>query len=316
MTSEVTEGLVRHPHGPHLPARGAAGRRTPRASSSGCSGCGSSRTAGRRGSAPLMEVLIGLAVAILLFVVGLRIRAGTITIADFTGLLTGLGVIAGPARRLGGNFATVQQGAAALDRVFMLFDAENTIVDGPDAIERALGQDPLRGRALRLSRRPRRARGRHARDRARPARRLRRPLRAPASRRSSTCCRGSTTRPAGRILLDGHDLRSLTLASLRDQIAVVSQESVLLSGHRRAQHRLRPPRRDAAPRSRRPPAPPPPTASSARCRRATTPRSCRPPASSPAASASGCRSPAPSCATRRSCCSTSRPRRSTPRARR
>ena len=83
--------------------------------------------------APMMEVLIGLAVAILLFVVGLRIEAGTTTIADFTGLLTGLGVIAGPARRLGGNFATVQQGAAALDRVFMLFDAENTIVDGPDA---------------------------------------------------------------------------------------------------------------------------------------------------------------------------------------
>ena len=35
---------------------------------------------------------------------------------------------------------------------------------------------------------------------------------------------------AGRILLDGRDLRSLTLASLRDQIAVVGQELVLLSG--------------------------------------------------------------------------------------
>ena len=49
-------------------------------------------------------------------------------------------MIAGPARRLGGNFATVQQGAAALDRVFMLFDAENTILDGPDTLTRALGQ--------------------------------------------------------------------------------------------------------------------------------------------------------------------------------
>ncbi|HVL21011.1 MAG TPA: ATP-binding cassette domain-containing protein, partial [Amaricoccus sp.] len=35
---------------------------------------------------------------------------------------------------------------------------------------------------------------------------------------------------SGRIRLDGHDIRSLTLASLRDQIAVVSQESVLLTG--------------------------------------------------------------------------------------
>ena len=91
-----------------------------------------------------MEVLVGIAVAILLFVVGLRIEAGTITIADFTGLLTGLGVIAGPARRLGGNFASVQQGAAGLDRVFMLFDAENTILDGPETLARSLGQSASR----------------------------------------------------------------------------------------------------------------------------------------------------------------------------
>ena len=58
---------------------------------------------------------------------------------------------------------------------------------------------------------------------------------------------------AGRILLDGHDLRSLTLASLRDQIAVVSQESVLLIGHgRRATSASAAPTRPA-PRSRRPP---------------------------------------------------------------
>jgi subfamily B ATP-binding cassette protein MsbA len=34
----------------------------------------------------------------------------------------------------------------------------------------------------------------------------------------------------GRILLDGTDIRELTLASLRDQIPVVSQDSVLLTG--------------------------------------------------------------------------------------
>ena len=90
--------------------------------------------------APLMEVLIGIAIAILLFVVGLRMQAGTITIADFTALLTGLGVIAGPARRLGGSVASVQQGGAALDRVFALFDVENTIRDGPERIDRVLGQ--------------------------------------------------------------------------------------------------------------------------------------------------------------------------------
>lgn len=178
--------------------------------------------------APLMEVLVGIAVAILLFVVGLRIRAGTITIADFTGLLTGLGVIAGPARRLGGNFASVQQGAAALDRVFMLFDAKNTILDGPEVMGRALGQVrfedvnfaypdghvALDGVTLAIE----------------PGMRVAFVGRSGAGKSTVFNLLPRLYDPTGgRILLDGRDIRTLTLASLRDQIAVVSQESVLLS---------------------------------------------------------------------------------------
>jgi subfamily B ATP-binding cassette protein MsbA len=179
--------------------------------------------------APLMEILIGIAIAILLFVVGLRIRAGTITIADFTALLTGLGVIAGPARRLGGSFATVQQGRAALDRVFGLFDVENTIRDGPEVIDRALGQirfedvsfaypdghAALEGVTLVIE----------------PGQRVAFVGRSGAGKSTLFNLLPRLYDPtSGRILLDGHDLRELTLASLRDQIAVVGQESVLLSG--------------------------------------------------------------------------------------
>jgi ATP-binding cassette, subfamily B, bacterial MsbA len=179
--------------------------------------------------APMMEVLVGFAVAILLFVVGLRIRAGTITIADFTGLLTGLGVIAGPARRLGGNFATVQQGGAALDRVFMLFDAENTILDGPDVLARALGQIrfehvgfaypdghlALEDFSLAIE----------------PGQRVAFVGRSGAGKSTVFNLLPRLYDPtSGRVLIDGHDIRSLTLASLRDQVAVVGQDSVLLSG--------------------------------------------------------------------------------------
>ena len=265
--------------------------------------------------APMMEVLVGIAVAILLFVVGLRIRAGTITIADFTGLLTGLGVIAGPARRLGGNFATVQQGAAALDRVFMLFDAENTIVDGPETLDRALGQIRFEdvhfaypdGHVALEDVRPR--------DRARAARRLRRPLR----RRQVDGLQpaAAALRPDRRAHPDRrprHPLADAGVAARPDRGGEPGVGAALR--HRRAEHRLRPPQRHPRrDRGRRP----------RRRRRRLHPRAAaglrhpgrrRPPASSPAASASACRSPAPSCATRRSCCSTSRPRRSTPRARR
>jgi subfamily B ATP-binding cassette protein MsbA len=179
--------------------------------------------------APMMEILVGLAVALLLFVVGLRIRAGTISIADFTALLTGLGVIAGPARRLGGNFATVQQGVAALDRVFMLFDAENTIVDGPDRIARAIGQ--IRFEAVDFAYPDGHVALEEVSLTIEPGQRVAFVGRSGAGKSTLFNLLPRLYDPTGgRILLDGHDLRSLTLASLREQIAVVSQESVLLSG--------------------------------------------------------------------------------------
>ena len=178
--------------------------------------------------APLMEVLIGLAVAVLLFVVAVRMRNGTTTIADFTGLLTGLGVISGPARRLGGNFATAQQGAAALDRVFMLFDAENTIVDGPEVLKPAIGQIRFEGVDFAYPD------GHVALEdfdlEIGPGMRVAFVGRSGAGKSTVFNLLPRLYDPtAGRILVDGQDIRSLTLASLRDQIAVVSQESVLLT---------------------------------------------------------------------------------------
>ena len=176
-----------------------------------------------------MEVLVGLAVALLLFVVGLRIRAGTITIADFTALLTGLGVIAAPARRLGGNFATVQQGVAALDRLFLLFDAENTITDGPDHLDRAIGQ--IRFEAVDFAYPDGHVALQGFTLAVEPGQRVAFVGRSGAGKSTVFNLLPRLYDPTGgRILLDGHDLRSLTLASLRDQIAVVSQEFVLLSG--------------------------------------------------------------------------------------
>ncbi len=179
--------------------------------------------------APLMEILVGLAVAVLLFVVGVRMQAGTTTVADFTGLLTGLGVISGPARRLGGNFATVQQGAAALDRVFMLFDAENTIVDGPDTLTRAIGQ--IRFIDVHFAYPDGHIALEDVNFTVEPGQRVAFVGRSGAGKSTVFNLLPRLYDPtAGRILLDGHEIRSLTLASLRDQIAVVSQDSVLLTG--------------------------------------------------------------------------------------
>jgi subfamily B ATP-binding cassette protein MsbA len=110
----------------------------------------------------------------------------------------------------------------------MLFDVENTILDGPETLPRALGQIrfedvhfaypdghvALEGFDLAIA----------------PGQRVAFVGRSGAGKSTVFNLLPRLYDPtAGRILLDGHDIRTLTLASLRDQIAVVSQDSILLS---------------------------------------------------------------------------------------
>jgi ATP-binding cassette, subfamily B, bacterial MsbA len=178
---------------------------------------------------PLLEMLVGMAIALLLVVVGWRMAQGTMTLADFTGLLTGLGVASGPARKLGGLYAQAQQGQAALDRVFLLFDVENTITDGPNRIGRVHGHIQFDGVGFAYPN------GFVALEDV--------TLEVPAGTKAAFVGRSGAGKStvfnllprlydptAGRILIDGADIRQATLASLRENIAVVSQDSILLTG--------------------------------------------------------------------------------------
>ncbi|MEM8570075.1 MAG: ABC transporter ATP-binding protein [Pseudomonadota bacterium] len=178
--------------------------------------------------APLMEVCIGLAVAVLLVVVAQRVMAGTTTIADFTGLLTGFGVISGPVRRIGGSYANLMQGRAALDRIYALFDAENYVAGGPREVQHVHGSVHFEDVSFAYPD------GHVALENV--------TLTIPQGKKTAFVGRsgaGKTTvfnllprlydPLSGSISIDGIDLRDFTLASLRDKIAVVSQETVLLS---------------------------------------------------------------------------------------
>ncbi len=178
---------------------------------------------------PLMEVLLGLAVALLLVLVARRINAGTMSIADFTGLLTGLGIVTGPARRIGGTYAVVMQGRAALDRVFMLYDVKNTILDGPRHVERVEGA--IRYEQVSFAYPDGHVALREVDLDIAPGRRVAFVGRSGAGKSTVFNLLPRLYDPTeGRILIDGMDIREMTLASLRDQIAVVSQDSVLLTG--------------------------------------------------------------------------------------
>ena len=97
---------------------------------------------------------------------------------------------------------------------------------------------------------------------------------------------------AGRILLDGVDLRDYRVADLRNQFAIVLQEPVLFSTSIAENIAYARPGATARRRSWRRPRRRTPTTSSSACRRATTPRSANAACGSRAASASASRSPA------------------------
>ena len=184
---------------------------------------------------PLVEILSGSAVAALLFAVSWGIARGTITVADFMGLLTGVGVLSQPARSLGSTFAAAAQGRVALDRIFPILDARNEIVDKADAktIEGAKGLVQFEGVEFVYP------------NGFAALRKL--TLDVPAGSKVALVGRSGAGKStvfnliprlfdptSGRVLIDGVDIRDISIKSLRRQIAVVSQDAVMLSGTVRA----------------------------------------------------------------------------------
>ena len=99
----------------------------------------------------------------------------------------------------------------------------------PSRCPATAGRDRLRAGQLRL-RRPAPGPARHrSRDLAEPDRRFRRRNRRGQEHACSVWCRASTIRAPARVTLDGRDLREITKKSLRAQIAIVLQDTLLFS---------------------------------------------------------------------------------------
>ncbi|NOR61275.1 MAG: ATP-binding cassette domain-containing protein [Rhodobacteraceae bacterium] len=181
--------------------------------------------------APIMETLSGAAIAALLVVVAWRLSNGTTTLANFMALMAGFGVISQPARNLGKTFAMAKQGEAALDRIFEILDLQSTIKDPAKPTALTKGKGTLSFQSVGFSY-PDGKVALHDIS-----------LDVPAGAMVAFVGRSGAGKSTifnllprlfdvseGRIMLDGIDIRDLTQADLRSQIALVSQESVLLSG--------------------------------------------------------------------------------------
>jgi subfamily B ATP-binding cassette protein MsbA len=181
---------------------------------------------------PLMEILGAVAIGLLLLLVALRMQVGAIDLAGFIGLLTALGVATNPARKLGGAYASALQGIAALERVYELFDTPNKIKDGSfnfEKKEKALGNLNFSNVDFLY---PDGYQALHNIN-----------LNIEAGKSYAFVGRSGAGKSTifnllprlfdsskGTISLDGRSLLDYKISSLRDQISVVSQDSILLSG--------------------------------------------------------------------------------------
>ncbi len=177
---------------------------------------------------PLLEVLGGAAVAAVMGFAGWRAAVGDSTVGNFTGFVAALLLAAQPLRSLGSLNAALQEGLAGLVRVFSVVDEPPAVAERPNAPALPGGPGQVRFEAVRFAYPDGRLGLRGLSFVAEPG--LTVALVGPSGAGKSTALAliprlHDTT--GGRILLDGADIRTVSLDSLRDAIAYVGQDSLL-----------------------------------------------------------------------------------------
>jgi ATP-binding cassette, subfamily B, bacterial len=181
---------------------------------------------------PLVDLVELLGVMVVIVLGTVAVTSGDLTIGGLLVFITYLTQLYGPVQDLGSLSNTIFKAAAGAERVIELLDEEPRIVDKPGArrIERARGVVELDGVTFTYP-----GAGEPAlRDvtlRAEPGQTV---ALVGASGSGKTTIAKLLLRfydpDGGRVSLDGHDLRDVELASLRGNVSLLLQETLVLHG--------------------------------------------------------------------------------------
>ena len=186
---------------------------------------------------PMLEALGGLAVAGVIAFAYWRISSGVSTVGDFMGFITALLMAAQPIRAIGNLSGRVQEGLAAVDSIYGILDEAPRIAETPGAgpLRVEAGEITFDGVGFAYA-------GTGETEALASF-----SLVVPGGRTVALVGRSGAGKStvlnlvprlydptAGRILIDGQDIRAVSLASLRDNVAIVSQDVTLFDDTIRA----------------------------------------------------------------------------------
>jgi subfamily B ATP-binding cassette protein MsbA len=177
---------------------------------------------------PMLEVLGGVAVALVIGFEGWRNATGGSGVGNFMGFISALLIASRPLRALGTMNSAIQEGLAGLVRVFDVIDEPAAIADAPGAILLPEGPGEVVFRHVAFAYPDGRPGLSDLSFTAAPGKMLALVGTSGAGKSTALALIPRLYTPSGgQILVDGADIRQVTLASLRDSIAYVGQDALL-----------------------------------------------------------------------------------------
>jgi ATP-binding cassette subfamily B protein/subfamily B ATP-binding cassette protein MsbA len=180
---------------------------------------------------PTMVFLGSLGTLLILWVGAREVVAEAMTLGELVAFLSYLGLFYVPINQIHSVNHMLQHALASGERVFEVLDAEPDVIDRPGAATLSLASGKIRFEAVSFAYRPDVPVLHDVEFTAEPGEKI--ALVGPSGAGKSTVIKLLLRYydvGAGRILLDGRDIRDVTLASLRDQIGIVAQDPFLFNG--------------------------------------------------------------------------------------